>query len=215
MMMRIFYIDWQQYWKYDRTMNIGANAHGKRAVSTLKIATSDRLDLRWQLGFQWHGIGIELILQVPRLFHNATVSQCDHFLLLHMYMYLLFESSPGWRVFFFNSIWWGPLSSNVFTICAVYWSLGRRGYFGVSNVVLVQYYSYMPKICFKNCRICIFSIELGNHIFVSVLIIYLRMTLTLFGIEAFPTLPITWVIPVYFGQQIVIKWLLMSLSCKF
>ena len=33
--------------------------------------------------------------------------------------------------------WWGPLSSNVFTICAVYWSLGRRGYFGVSNVVLV------------------------------------------------------------------------------
>ena len=219
MMMRIFYIDWQQYWKYDRTMNIGANAHGKRAVSTLKIATSDRLDLRWQLGFQWHGIGIELILPspylVPRLFHNATVSQCDHFLLLHMYMYLLFESSPGWRVFFFNSIWWGPLSSNVFTICAVYWSLGRRGYFGVSNVVLVQYYSYMPKICFKNCRICMFSIELGSHIFVSVLIIYLRMTLTLFGIEAFTTLPIAWVIPVYFGQQIVIKWLLMSLSCKF
>ena len=96
-MMRIFYIDWQQHWKYDRTMNIYANAQGKRAVSTLKIATSDRLDLRWQLGFQWHGIGIELVLQVPRLFHNATVSQCDHFLLLHMYMYLLFETSPGWR----------------------------------------------------------------------------------------------------------------------
>ena len=98
--MRIFYIDWQQHWKHDRTMNIGANAHGKRAVSTLKIATSDRLDLRWQLGFQWHGIGIELVLQVPRLFLNATVSQCDHFLLLHMYMYLLFETSPGWRGFF-------------------------------------------------------------------------------------------------------------------
>ena len=78
-MMRIFYIDWQHHRKYDRTMNIGANAHGKRAVSTLKIATSDGLDLRWQLGFQWHGIGIELVLQVPRLFHNATVSQCDHF----------------------------------------------------------------------------------------------------------------------------------------
>ena len=135
--MRIFYIDWQQHWKYDRTMNIGANAHGKRAVSTLKTVTSDRLDLRWQLGFQWHRIGMELVLQVPRLFHNATVSQCEHFLLLHMYMYLLFETSPGWRGFFLNSIWWGPLSSNVFTICAVYWSLGRRGYFGVSNVVLV------------------------------------------------------------------------------
>ena len=99
-MMRIFYIDWQQHWKYDRTITIGANAHGKRAVSTLKIATGDRLDLRWQLGFQWHGIGIEIVLQVPRRFHNATVSQCDHFLLLHMYMYLLFETSPGWRGFF-------------------------------------------------------------------------------------------------------------------
>ena len=53
-------------------------------------------DLRWQLGFQWHLRGIELVLPVPRLFHNATVSQCDHFLLLHMYMYLLFEISPGW-----------------------------------------------------------------------------------------------------------------------
>ena len=39
--------------------------------------------------------------------------------------------------FFFNSIWWGPLSSNVLIIYAVYWSLGRRGYFGVSNVGLV------------------------------------------------------------------------------
>ena len=99
-MTQIFFIDCQQYWKYDRTMNTGANAHGKRAVSTLEIATSDRLDLRWQLVFQWHGIGIEIVLQVPRLFHNATVSQCDHFLLLHMYMYLLFETSPGWRGFF-------------------------------------------------------------------------------------------------------------------
>ena len=71
-----------------------------------------------------------------RLFHSATI-----FLLLHMYMYLLFETSPGglpgWSVFFFNSIWWGALSSNVFTICALYWSLGCWGYFGVSNVVLV------------------------------------------------------------------------------
>ena len=63
-------------------------------------------DLRWQLGFQWHRRGIELVSQVPRLFHSATVSQCDHFLLLHMYMYLLFETSPGWlpgwRGFFFK-----------------------------------------------------------------------------------------------------------------
>ena len=81
---------------------------------------------------------------VPRLFHNATVSQCDNFLLLHMYMYLLFEASPGWLpgwrgFFFYLNFWWEALSSNVFTICAVYWSLGRRGYFGVSNVVLVYF----------------------------------------------------------------------------
>ena len=103
-------------------------------------------DLRWQLGFQWHRRGIELVSQVPRLFHSATVSQCDHFLLLHMYMYLLFETSPswlpGWRGFFFKlnlvgGTPGGALSSNVFTICAVYWSLGCWGYFGVSNVVLV------------------------------------------------------------------------------
>ena len=144
-----------------------------------------------------------------RLFHSATIFCCY----IGTCICCLKVHQVG--EFFLNSIWWGPLSSNVFTICAVYWSLGRRGYFGVSNVVLVQYYSYMPKICFKNCRICMFSIELGSHIFVSVLIIYLRMTLTLFGIEAFTTLPIAWVIPVYFGQQIVIKWLLMSLSCKF
>ena len=145
-----------------------------------------------------------------RLFHSVTIFCCY----ICTCICCLKVHQVG-EFFFFNSIWWGPLSSSVFTICAVYWSLGRRGYFGVSNVVLVQYYSYMPKICFKNCRICMFSIELGNHIFVSVLIIYLRMTLTLFGNEAFSTLPITWVIPVYFGQQIVIKWLLMSLSCKF
>ena len=60
-----------------------------------------------------------------------------------------------------------------------------------------------------------FCIEPGNHISVSVLIIYLIMTLTLFGNEAFPTVPITRVIPAYFGQQIVMKMLLMSLSCKF
>ena len=33
-MMRIFYIDWQQHWEWDRSMNIGANANGERMVST-------------------------------------------------------------------------------------------------------------------------------------------------------------------------------------
>ena len=46
--------------------------------------------------------------QVTRLFHKATVSQCDHFILLHMY--LLFETSPGWykvKEVFLTPIWWG------------------------------------------------------------------------------------------------------------
>ena len=118
-MMRIFYIDWQQHWKYDRTMNIGANAHGKRAVSTLKTATSDRLDLRWQLGLQWHRIGIELVLQVPRLFHNATVSQCNHFC---CYICTCICCLKLHQVgdFFFNSIWWGATQLQcIYYLCCI------------------------------------------------------------------------------------------------
>ena len=41
--MWIFYIDWQQYWKHDWTMNIGVNrnAHGKRTVSTKQPQMKD------------------------------------------------------------------------------------------------------------------------------------------------------------------------------
>ena len=39
--MQIFYIDWQQHWTYDRTTNIGANAHDKRAVSTKQPQVTD------------------------------------------------------------------------------------------------------------------------------------------------------------------------------
>ena len=40
-MMQIFYIDWQQHWECDRTMNIGANAHGKQTVSTKQPQETD------------------------------------------------------------------------------------------------------------------------------------------------------------------------------
>ena len=40
-MMRIFYIDLQQHWECDRTMNIGANAHGERTVSTKQPQVTD------------------------------------------------------------------------------------------------------------------------------------------------------------------------------
>ena len=87
-----------------------------------------------------------------RLFHSATIfccyiCTCICCLKLHQADYQVGDRPKDslWarleRVFFspffFNSIWWGTLSSNVFTICAVYWSLGRRGYFGISNGILV------------------------------------------------------------------------------
>ena len=40
-MMWIFYIDWQQRWECDRTMNIGANAHGEQTVSTKQPQETD------------------------------------------------------------------------------------------------------------------------------------------------------------------------------
>ena len=59
-----------------------------------KTAKSDTLDLRWQLGFQWHRGGIELVFKsldcfTKRLFYSVTI-----FVLLHKYF--LFETSPGW-----------------------------------------------------------------------------------------------------------------------
>ena len=135
-MMRIFYIDWQQYWECNQTMNIGANAHGKRRVSTkLPQVTNLTSVSPLTVGLPVTSERYWACFQVTRLFHSATI-----FLLLHMY--LLFETSrgwlPGWR-FFLPPFGGGALSSNVFTICAVYLSLGRRGYFSVSNVTLVQW----------------------------------------------------------------------------
>ena len=40
-MIRIFYIDWQQHWECDRTMNISANAHGERTLSTKEPQVTD------------------------------------------------------------------------------------------------------------------------------------------------------------------------------
>ena len=70
------------------------------------------------------------------LLHSATIFCC--YIYVHVFVvWNLTRLITRLERVFFNSIWWGALSSNVFTICAVYWSLGRRGYFGVSNGVLV------------------------------------------------------------------------------
>ena len=126
--MRIFYIDWQQHWECDWTTNIGANAHGKRTVSAKQHNCQT-----WQLGFQWHQRGIELVFRSLDC-HNATVSQWDHF----------FAATFVFVVWNFTKLIWeggGALSSSVFIFwCLVLRYLDRRGYFDVSNVALVFVY---------------------------------------------------------------------------
>ena len=100
-MMRIFYIDWQQHWECHRTVNIGdqQNSH--------KWQTSR------QLGFQWHRRGIELVFKsldcfTKRLFHTATIFCCYICiccLKLHQADYKVKE--VFFFFFFFTSIWWG------------------------------------------------------------------------------------------------------------
>ena len=54
-MMWILYIDKQQYWKCDQTINSGINAHGKRTVSETghKWQTWQLSDMgRWWASFQ-------------------------------------------------------------------------------------------------------------------------------------------------------------------
>ena len=160
-MMQIFYIDWQQHWKYNRTMNIGANAHGKRAVSTKQPQVTD---LRPPLTV---GLPVTSERYWASFTSPYTVSQCDCFTVRPFFAARYVHVFFVWNFtrlitrlerFFFNSIWWGALSSNVFPICAVYWSLGRRGYFGVSNVVLVwaatkQLYEWFsPSVCPSVCH---------------------------------------------------------------
>ena len=141
----IFYIDWQQYWKCNWIMNIDANAHGKRMVWT---KLTQHKWHTWQSCFQWHRRDLYWAsFQVTRLFHSATVSQCNHFFGCNMY--LLFENSPGWLLGWRFVRGWGvgEHSAPMFLLFgAVYWSLGRRGYFGVSNVAHVIIYKFRENI---------------------------------------------------------------------
>ena len=67
-------------------------------------------DLRWQLGFQWHRRGIELVFKsldcfTKRLFPTATIFCC------YICIYCLKLHQADYKVeeffFFFTSIWWG------------------------------------------------------------------------------------------------------------
>ena len=136
-MMRIFYIDWQQYWECDRTMNIGANAHGKRTVSTKQPQVTDLTFVEVS----------PLIVGLPvtperywACFKSLDCFTVRPFFLLHMY--LLIENSPGWLPgwrFFYLELVGSTQLQCIYYLRLVYWSLGRRGYFGVSNVALVLF----------------------------------------------------------------------------
>ena len=100
MMMMIFYIDWQQHWECDRTMNICANAHGKRTVSTKQPQVTVGLPCSDQVTSERYWAGF----QVTRLFHNATISQCDHFFCCYICICCLKLHQADYKVeeFFFN-----------------------------------------------------------------------------------------------------------------
>ena len=74
-MMLIFYIDWQQHWECDRTMNIGANAHVKRTVSTKQPQVTDSVS-PLTVGFPVTSERYWACFQVTRLFHSATIFCC-------------------------------------------------------------------------------------------------------------------------------------------
>ena len=73
-------------------------------------------DLRWQLGFQWHGRGIELVFKsldcfTKRLFHTATIFAATYEFVVWNFTRLITRLK---RVFF-TSIWWG--STQLQCIC--------------------------------------------------------------------------------------------------
>ena len=87
------------------------------------------------------------VLQTKRLFHSATIFCgyiCICCLKLHQADYQVEE--VFFFFFFLPRFGGGALSSNAFTICAVCWSLGHRGYFGVSNVALVYHATLLSHV---------------------------------------------------------------------
>ena len=111
--MRIFYIDWQQHWECDRTMNHDWCKYTWRTNGINKTATSDRLDLHWQLGFQWHRRGIELVFKsldcfTKWLFHSATIFfAATYVFVVWNFTRLITRLKRIFFCFFLTSIWWG------------------------------------------------------------------------------------------------------------
>ena len=86
------FIDWQQYWKCDWTMNIGANrnAHGKQTVSTKQPhkSRSERLD-SWASRL-WRGI--ELVF---KSLDCLTVRLLELRVVFFFFFFFFFEGGGG------------------------------------------------------------------------------------------------------------------------
>ena len=138
-MMRIFYINWQQHWECDRTMNIGANAHGNRTVSTKQPQVTD-LTLTsvspLTVGLPVTSERYWACFQVTRLFHSATIFCCY----ICICCLKLHRADYQVEAFFYIDLV-GEHSAPMSLLFAPnrYWSLGHRGYFGLSNVGLVWF----------------------------------------------------------------------------
>ena len=123
-----------------------------------KTATSDSLDLHWQLGFQWHRRGIELVFRsldcfTKWLFHSATIFLAATYvfccLKLHQADYKIEKLFLIYCFFYLDLV--GKHSAPMYLLFAPY-TLGRRGCFGVSNVALVISSKDYPQILHRPLR---------------------------------------------------------------
>ena len=162
-MMCIFYIDWQQYWICDWTMNIGAkHMANERYQLNCHNTIDDRLDS--QASSDIGEAYIELVFNLIDCFTVRPFFGC------YMYCYMYFVlwkvtrlittmdkeflcvcgSGKGVRVGGVVVVgvgggwWWGWVGGFGWVVGHpasmylgdVYWSLGCRGYFAVSNIDL-------------------------------------------------------------------------------
>ena len=77
-------------------------------------------DLRWQLGFQWHQRGIELVFKsldcfTKPLFHTATFFAATYVFVVWNFTRLITRVVFFFFFFFLTSIWWG--STQLQCIC--------------------------------------------------------------------------------------------------
>ena len=93
-----------------------------------KTATNDRLDLRWQLGFQWHQGHIELVFKSLDCFtkwmlYSATIFLLPHVFVVWNFAMLITRLKRGFFVLFFNLGLVGEHSTPMYLLFAPYTDL--------------------------------------------------------------------------------------------